>query len=84
MKRPLGSCGRLLLAPHPADGGPAFRPAVITGEVPHGQHGIHMARFPAHPRLFHATLHHQFVGTLHRPTANGIALGPKAGIPGHV
>src|SRR5207247_9290843 len=82
--RTLDSCSHLMLGPPSADGVPAVCPAVITGKVAHRSHGIHVVRPPAHPRLFHATLHHQLVGTLHRFTANGIALGPKAGIPHHL
>lgn len=37
-----------------------------------------------HPRLFQATLHDQQVSTLHRPTANGIALRPKTRLPDHL
>jgi len=37
-----------------------------------------------HPRLFQTTLHDQFMSTLHRSTANGIALRPKTRIPDHL
>src|SRR5437899_10490660 len=72
--RPLYSPFHLLLVPLLPNGDPAFPPPLIAGQIAHGQHGVHMAGLPAHPRLFHATLHHQDVGTLHRATANGIAL----------
>ncbi len=46
-----------------------------------GCHRVYVFPGPMHPRAFQPGLHHQLVGALHRPAADGIPLGLELGIP---
>ena len=62
------------------DLGPGFRPASGAHDGAQGDHGVEVVAPPAHAAALEPGLHHHLPGALHRPAADGVALGEEVGI----
>ena len=61
-------------------GGPLGGPAVAAEEIAEADHRRDGGADPAHPAPLEAGLDDELVGTLDRPAADRIALGPEGGV----